>query len=195
MTDLYAIMGKLEKFQAIGRKNYYPLNGRGDTDAEHSYSLAMAAWQIIIHDKLPLDLDLVIKYALVHDLVEVEAGDVFTFATKEEKAKQEEREIEALKKMKRDPNWQEIAEYIERYEKREDEESKFIWGLEKILIPVSTLMNDCPSVERFDPESPITFEVWEAKMKERIRTSKYLRPYYDWLVREFEKHPEQFARS
>ncbi|MCL2451978.1 HD domain-containing protein [Candidatus Saccharibacteria bacterium] len=195
MTDLYSIMSFLEKFQAIERKTYYPLNNRGDTDAEHSFSLALAAWQIIIHDKLPLDADLVIKYALVHDLVEVYSGDVFALADKKARDEKVVKEKVALKKMKDDPNWREIAEIIEQYEAREDEESKFIYGLEKILVPVSALLNDCPCPYFFDAANPVTFEKWRDRVKDRILGSKYLQPYYDWLEGELKKHPKHFAKS
>ena len=194
MTDIYSIMELLEKFQAIERKTYYPMCDRADSDAEHSYSLAMIAWQIIIHDKLPLDLDLVIKYALVHDLVEVYAGDVSAFADEKSRGGKAAKEREALLKLKNDPNWSEIAEYIEKYEEKADEESIFIWGLEKILVPASTLMNDCPHPDRFDKANPITFDRWRKAMKDRILTSKYLHPYYAWLEKELKEHPEQFAK-
>src|SRR5690606_23550083 len=54
---------------------------RFENDAEHSWHLAMMA--IILHNRATQDIDLfkVIKLLLVHDLVEIDAGDTFAYDT------------------------------------------------------------------------------------------------------------------
>ncbi len=82
----------LNKFRAVKRIVFTVGEGEPENDAEHSYQLAMLSWYIISAENLKLDKNLVIKYALVHDLVEVYAGDTYFYRSdKEEKDKKIER--------------------------------------------------------------------------------------------------------
>lgn len=53
-----------------------------DNDIEHSFRVAMLCWMIIDEYKLKLDLNKVIKYSLIHDIVEVYAGDTSIYSNK-----------------------------------------------------------------------------------------------------------------
>lgn len=122
-------------FQQTKRSIYATSEDRLENDAEHSYQLALVAWYIISAKKLDLDVDLVLKYAITHDLVEVYAGDTPNFGhgveMKEDKASREE---EAMQRIKKEfPEFSDLTDYIHRYEKREDEESKFVYSLDKFL--------------------------------------------------------------
>ncbi len=78
----------LNSFRAIKRVIFTVGDGEPENDSEHSYQLAMMAWYIISAENLKLDRNLVIKYALVHNLVEVYAGDTYFYRSdKEEKHK------------------------------------------------------------------------------------------------------------
>ena len=84
----------------------------------------MVAWFLIDNDKLKFDKELCIKYALVHDLVEVYAGDTY-FMDKNHALSKQKREKDALKKIKKNfGNFSEMIQILEKYEKKEDEESK-----------------------------------------------------------------------
>lgn len=67
----------LHDFQKVERVVFVPQRDRQENDVEHSYLLAMLAWQLAEILAPQLSKEKVIKYALVHDLVEVYAGDVF----------------------------------------------------------------------------------------------------------------------
>lgn len=71
----------LKKFNHIKRDLGSIVAGKdADNDVEHSYRVAMLCWMIIEEYKLKLDINKVIKYALIHDLVEVFAGDISIYA-------------------------------------------------------------------------------------------------------------------
>jgi 5'-deoxynucleotidase YfbR-like HD superfamily hydrolase len=67
----------LHDFQKVERVIFVPGNERNENDVEHSYLLAMLAWQIAEMVAPHLSRKKVLKYALVHDLVEV-CGDTFS---------------------------------------------------------------------------------------------------------------------
>ncbi|MEW6146332.1 MAG: HD domain-containing protein, partial [Thermodesulfobacteriota bacterium] len=122
--DVAELINILIDFQAVERNITIPKLNRQENDTEHSYNLAMAAWVIISQDSLPLDLDLAIKYALVHDFVEVYAGDAFPLDDKQV-AEKPKKEHFALLKLQDNKLTEEFAKLIEQYERMDDEESKF----------------------------------------------------------------------
>lgn len=123
----------LKEFNLIYRDlDSIHLKNNLDNDVEHSFRVAMLCWMIIEEYKLKLDINKVIKYALLHDLVEVYAGDVSIYAKvkSEDKAK---REHQALLKLKKNfPKLKSLWKLIEIYEKKNDDESKFVYVVEKL---------------------------------------------------------------
>lgn len=187
-ANLTQLITLLTQFQAIERQIPLPILGRMENDTEHSYNLAMAAWLIVSHDKIPLDLDLVIKYALVHDLVEVYAGDTFALDDAHTVTKVD-RERLALGKLQDQVITHEFASYIRQYEQMTDEESRFIYGLDKMM-PAVTIIQTGITVWR---DHGLTQEQWEDKFRPKIERSVYLRPYLDALIWQQKNHPELFA--
>ena len=51
-------------------------DSRRENDSEHMYQLALTAWFLIEKDKLKLDKFRAVGLAMVHDIVEVYAGDI-----------------------------------------------------------------------------------------------------------------------
>jgi putative hydrolase of HD superfamily len=129
-----AITEMLQTFQKVDRVVRVPgMPDRWENDIEHSYNLAMLAWYLVTSENLPLDSNLVLKYALIHDLVEVYAGDTYIYADAAHLAGKHEREAVAAKQLQeRFPEFTDLNELIETYEQREDEESRFIYALDKL---------------------------------------------------------------
>lgn len=126
--------------RALHRKHHGKMTHENDT--EHSYNLAMSAWFLV--EYFPeLDKDTVIKLALVHDLVEVHAGDTYIFADEEKLASKEERETKALEQLKQDwPDFPDMLNYITDYEHRKTKESKFVYALDKVIPVITILINE-----------------------------------------------------
>ena len=81
IQDLIEFTKFTHSFQQIKRVIYANGEDRNENDAEHSYQLAMACWLVVETKKLKLDLNKIVKYALVHDLVEIYAGDTYFYST------------------------------------------------------------------------------------------------------------------
>ncbi len=71
---------------------------REETDAEHSWHFALMAMTLYEYAGFEADLDRVIRMAIVHDLVEIYAGDTFAYDAKGYEDK-ERREREAADKL------------------------------------------------------------------------------------------------
>jgi putative hydrolases of HD superfamily len=65
---------------------------RRENSAEHSWHLAMAALALTDHAPPGTDIGRVIAMVLMHDLVEIDAGDLFLYADEAQQARQEEAE-------------------------------------------------------------------------------------------------------
>src|SRR5690554_8188512 len=72
---------EIDKLKSIERKTKIINGTRLENDAEHSWHLAMMA--LILQKESNSDINLlkVIKMLLVHDLVEIDAGDTFAYDT------------------------------------------------------------------------------------------------------------------
>ena len=71
---------EIDKVKQIFRRSYLLDVSRKENDAEHSWHLAMMAMLLYEYAGQPeLELPRVMKMVLVHDLVEIDAGDVFIY--------------------------------------------------------------------------------------------------------------------
>lgn len=122
-------------FQEIERVVLTRGSERYENDSEHSFQLAVVAWYIIDSEKLNLDIGKVLKYSLVHDLVEVYAGDTFAFDKDQAlHDSKKERERLAYEKLKQEyAEFSEMTEMILSYEEMIDEEARFVYALDKIV--------------------------------------------------------------
>jgi putative hydrolase of HD superfamily len=187
-SNILELIKLLTDFQGVERGIKVPGTERPENDAEHSYNLAMAAWVIIEKDKLPLDLDKVLKRALVHDLPEVYAGDAFALdpaqvATKVEK------ETAALEILSNNELTSELAIVIKEYEALDDEESKFVYSLDKLMAALGVLYGQS-SIWK---DNGMTQQMWEEKFRAKIELSQYTKPYLDFVIKKQKESPHLFA--
>lgn len=89
----------LENMKKIYRKTKIIGESRRENDAEHSWHIATMAMFLEKYSKNKIDVNKVIKMLLVHDLVEIFAGDTFEFDVNANKDKKN-RELESMSKLK-----------------------------------------------------------------------------------------------
>lgn len=89
---------EIDQMKNILRQTLLADGSRRENDAEHSWHLAMTAMVFIEYASPDVDLSHVLKMILVHDLVEVYAGDTFAYdpAAAEDKAQREEDAAQSL---------------------------------------------------------------------------------------------------
>lgn len=72
---------EIDKLKYIQRKTKLFHSDRRENDAEHSWHLAMMTIVLAEHSNKPIDVLRVLKMVLIHDLVEIDAGDTFLYDT------------------------------------------------------------------------------------------------------------------
>lgn len=151
------------------------------------------AWYVIDSNQLSLDKDAVLKYALVHDFVEVHAGDTYLYSADiEHVASKKDREHKAALKLREDlPEFSDLHAYIEKYEARQDEESKFVWALDKIL----PILHGYDDEGRTWREQGVTLQMLIEKKKAQVAVSTSIQQYYDELISLLEKNKERLFEA
>ncbi len=72
---------EIDKLKYIQRKTKLFNSERTENDAEHSWHLAMMTIVLAEHSDKPIDVLKVLKMVLIHDIVEIDAGDTFIYDT------------------------------------------------------------------------------------------------------------------
>jgi putative hydrolase of HD superfamily len=76
-----AFIIEVDKVKQIVRKTKLFDRSRFENDAEHSWSLSLMALVLQEYADEPVDVLKVIKMVLIHDVVEIDAGDTFLYAS------------------------------------------------------------------------------------------------------------------
>lgn len=172
----------MNEFQKIIRNTLIKNSSRKENDLEHSYRLTMLAWYILdSSESTALNKDLVIKYALIHDFVEIYAGDTFLY-TKDEKLKETkpERERESADKLaKKLSDFKELKVLIKNYSDKVDSESKFVYALDK-LIPILDIYTDDGRTWK---ENNVTLDMIIEAKRDKIAFSPEIKPYFDEIIK------------
>jgi len=86
---------EVDKLKEVFRQTVLTQSRRAENDAEHSWHFALMVIVLAEHSNhQPLDVLRILKMVLIHDLVEIDAGDTFAYDTKH-MADQHEREARA----------------------------------------------------------------------------------------------------
>ena len=183
MLDLEKILGFVRvpnQFQRVERMVRANSENRWENDVEHSYNLAMLAWYIVNQHNLPLNRERVITYALVHDFVEVYAGDTYIYTTNEwEKESKSVREkVAAVRLQKEFAEFTDLHGLIEKYEKREDAEARFVYALDKIH-PILNIYTDGGRTWR---EKGITIEMLAENKRKKVAASSEIAACFDEII-------------
>ena len=93
-----AFLIEVDKDKNIYRQTYVADGKRKENDAEHSWHLALAAVLLKEHMAEDVDLGRVMTMVLIHDLVEIDAGDTYAYDM-EGAATKREREVKAAKRI------------------------------------------------------------------------------------------------
>lgn len=90
---------EIDKLKGIIRKTLLTDQSRLENAAEHSWHAALAA--LVLFDEVPIEgmnMDRVVKMLLIHDVVEIDSGDVLCYNT-EQRRVQDELEQKAARRI------------------------------------------------------------------------------------------------
>ncbi|WP_294750399.1 HD family hydrolase [uncultured Ruminococcus sp.] len=92
--QIYFIL-EIDKMKNLYRQTYVLNDDRKENDAEHSWHLAIMAFMLSEYSNHTIDVLKVMKMVLIHDIVEIDAGDTYCYDEKGNSTKAEREETAA----------------------------------------------------------------------------------------------------
>jgi putative hydrolase of HD superfamily len=182
-------MSLLHAAQRIKRISRLPDEKEFRNTGEHTFELALLAWYICSSEKLPLNIEKVLKYALAHDIIEGYSGDTPIFDIEGQKTKAA-REAAALLRIEEEfPEFQEFTETIHEYEKRDNPESKFVYALDKLIDPLDASMETTQSIWK---DMNMSYTELRNYKDHKIAISPEIEPYWTELMEKITAKKEFF---
>jgi putative hydrolase of HD superfamily len=125
---------EIDKMKHIFRRTRLFDHSRHENDAEHSWHLALMAIVLSEHANSPVDLAKVIKMVLIHDIVEIDAGDTLVYAEhlNGQKRKAERAAANRIFGLLPYDQRDEMIQLWEEFERKETIEAMFAGALDRL---------------------------------------------------------------
>jgi putative hydrolases of HD superfamily len=95
-----AFIRELDRLKSVYRQSLVKSdNNRFENSAEHSWHICMIAHVLREYVDEPVDVDRVVRMLLIHDIVEIDAGDTFAFSQAPDLAQQRGKELKAVERI------------------------------------------------------------------------------------------------
>ena len=125
---------EIDKEKNIFRQTHLSGHGRNENDAEHAWHMAIMAYLLKEYSNEPVDIGKVMFMCLIHDIVEIDAGDTYAYDAenlKTQKAREDaakERIFSILPEEQKD----ELIKLFDEFEKFKTAESKFAHAMDNL---------------------------------------------------------------
>lgn len=149
-----AFIKEIDKLKYIQRRTRLFQSDRHENDAEHSWHLAMMALVLAGHSDKPVNILKVVQMVLIHDLVEIDAGDTFIYDTSKNHTNTDE-ELLAAKRifgLLPEKQAQEFIAIWEEFEAGNTDEAKFARAMDRFEPLLQNTSNNGGTWAEYDVE-------------------------------------------
>ena len=145
LTSQIKFIVEIEKMKTVLRQTLLSDGSRRENDAEHSWHLAIAA--MLLHEHAAsanINIGAALKMALVHDLVEIYAGDTFAYdkAANLQKRIRERAAADRLFAMLPDDQGAELRALWEEFDAEETIEARYAAAIDRFLPLVNNFLTN-----------------------------------------------------
>ena len=134
LTKQLAFSLEIDKEKNIFRQTHLSGHGRNENDAEHAWHMAIMAYLLKEYANEEVDIAKVMLMCLIHDVVEIDAGDTYAYdkeAQKTQKAR-EEAAKERIYSLLPEDQKKEFTAIFDEFEAYESAEAKFVHALDNL---------------------------------------------------------------
>jgi putative hydrolase of HD superfamily len=126
---------EIDALKGVLRRSYLLAGDRPENSAEHSWHVAVMAVLLAEHANERVDTSRVVRMLLVHDLVEVDAGDTYVYdsAGVEAKAEREARAATRLFGMLPEDQGRELRALWDEFEEGRTADARFATALDRLM--------------------------------------------------------------
>jgi len=158
LKEQISFIREVEKLKGVNRANR-TVDGRYENSAEHSWHVALMALLLEEHANHSIDILKVVKLLLIHDLVEIDAGDTWLYETDQEsKLDAETKAADRLFSLLPSDQKEEYFNLWNEFENRLSEEAKFA----SVIDGIQPLLNHLLTGNPEDGIIPVD-KVWSRK--------------------------------
>ena len=125
---------EIDKEKNICRQTHLSGHGRRETDAEHAWHMAIMAYLLREYSNESVDIAKVMLMCLIHDIVEIDAGDTYAYDAemlKTQKAR-EDAAKERIFSLLPDDQRDELTALFDEFEAFETAESRFAHAMDNL---------------------------------------------------------------
>ena len=134
LTQLFNFFREIDKEKFIGRQTYLTDGVRKENDAEYAWYMAIMTFLLAGYANEKIDVLKTVTMLLIHDIVEIDAGDTYAY-DEDAKKTQREREVKAADRifgLLPEKQGKEFRALWEEFEAQETAESKFARTMDNI---------------------------------------------------------------
>jgi putative hydrolase of HD superfamily len=126
---------EIDKLKTVLRRTYLIHEDRSENTAEHSWHLAIMAILLAEHANEPVDVSRVVKMVLIHDIVEIDAGDTYFYDTEAalDKSQREHAAADRLFGILPPDQAIELRQLWEEFEASETADARFALALDRFM--------------------------------------------------------------
>ena len=135
IADALRFFMEVDRLKGVERRNWLADASRRENTAEHSWHLGIAAMVMAPFATETFDLGRAVQMALVHDIVEIDAGDTFAYDTGDAAASKEAREQAAADRLfgiLPEATGRYFRELWDDYEAGDTPEARFVMAVDRM---------------------------------------------------------------
>ncbi|ACZ75523.1 MULTISPECIES: HD domain-containing protein [Dickeya] len=143
MTDVVRFLMEIDKLKSVQRRSKVIGTDRQEDSAEHSWHFAVAVMSLAPYADDTIDLTRVLKMALIHDIVEIDAGDVLVYDLKAREAIQQQEQAAATRifGLLPQPQHDQFLALWHEYEAGDSAEARFALMIDRVMPVLMNLHN------------------------------------------------------
>ena len=125
---------EIDKEKNIFRQTHLSGNGRNENDAEHAWHMAIMAYLLREYSNEKIDISKVMLMCLIHDIVEIDAGDTYAYDEEGLKSKKDREDMakERIFALLPEDQKKELTALFDEFEEYQTPESKFAHAMDNL---------------------------------------------------------------
>ncbi len=174
---------EVDKEKNIFRQTHLSGHGRNENDAEHAWHMALMAYLLKEYANESVDITKVMLMCLIHDVVEIDAGDTYAYdaeGLKTQKAR-EDKAKERIFSLLPDDQKAELIALFDEFEAYDTPESKYAHAMDN-LQPL--LLNNSNGGGDWKEHGVTKDQVYGRQSKTRLGSEKLYEEVTDKLIQE-----------
>lgn len=145
LTEQLGFILELDKLKAVYRRALIKADkNRFENSAEHSWHISLMAHVLAPYADESVDISRVMLMLLIHDIVEIDAGDAFAFDTQAVLALQPEKEMVAAERifgLLPEPQSKRFICLWQEFEQAETADARFAKAMDRVLPVIQNMQN------------------------------------------------------